>query len=1050
MTLRIICRVAALSAGIFLFCVTAEGQTAPDAFLYYQRTHGGQLPPPGVDPTDHSGETADVIPATDKNVAKPVITPQLDSGINATNLGKGDWIWEMPQTETHLGLSSGDVQGVIDYEVSLGMKWITVKCGDGGSIWTQFSSDLVTRAHNAGLKIFGWAYAYGNNVAHYGSGSSQSANINGEINVALNALNLGADGFIIDAEIEYETNTTRLADAVTYASTIKSNYPNRFMAHAPFPYLNVHSGFPYVQFGVYCDAIMPQDYWGAIGTTPENVVVQMNTRWITWQNAVALTNPAAIKPIAPLGQSYAPVTGAEITRFMIALSTNTPMATVGGYKGVSFWDAQERTSDMDNAVRSATTGVPGITSVMLSRVAETGSNVTFTVTASGQTPFGYQWQFNGANISGATSTSYTLTNAQTTNSGSYTAVVTNTFGATTSVVASLTVYPPQAVVFSDDFDSNTSANWVTNESSADNSVVFNYNYANDGIASAPHSSGGTTKGVRFQANLTAAVVAAINISPVGQSFAGDYRLHFDMWINTDGPFPGGGSGSTEFLTAGIGTTGHNVQWTGSPTTADGYWFSVDAEGGVSGTSTTSGDYLGYIGTAGQQPSAGIYYAGTDTTAHDNANPYYLAGYPGGQSAPALQQSTYGNQTGALALGTVGFTWHDVIVSRKGSVVDWAIDGIKVSTISNATFTANNVFIGFWDPFASLSANNAESFGLVDNVRVEQPIAGPTITAQTTNLTVVQGANATFNVTATGLPAPAYQWRFNGTNIGGATASSYTRLSAQAADAGPYTVVVTNVGGAVTSSVATLTVNVPPSITGVPQDQTVNQGGSATFTVSATSSPAPTYQWRFNGTNISGATDSSYTKLNAQPADAGPYSVMVSNVAGFTNSPSANLTVNVPPSITAQPTNVSVRVGNNATFTVSATGTPPPGYQWQFNGSDISGATASSYTRLNAQTNDAGNYSVIVSNVAGPITSSNAVLTVTVPQPLQFQLISILPDQTVRLVLSGEVGSNYTILSSSNLSDWAPLGTVSNTNGTFEFIDDPATNGQRMYRATLAP
>jgi len=163
-----------------------------------------------------------------------------------------------------------------------------------------------------------------------------------------------------------------------------------------------------------------------------------------------------------------------------------------------------------------------------------------------------------------------------------------------------------------------------------------------------------------------------------------------------------------------------------------------------------------------------------------------------------------------------------------------------------------------------------------------------------------------------------------------------------------------------------------------------------------------------------------------------------------------LSVNLRPLITAQPTNVSVRLGDNATFTVSATGTGPLSYQWQFNGTDIFGETANHYTRLNAQTNDAGNYSVIVSNVAGSVTSSNALLTVTVPQVLQFELISILPDQTVRLVLSGEVGSNYTILSSSNLLDWTPLGTVSNTNGTFEFIDDPATNGQRMYRATLAP
>jgi hypothetical protein len=357
---------------VLLSASLVAAQTPPDAELYYRRTHNGAWPPAGLNTSVHSWETAETVPATAENVApRATRGPLLDNGVVATNLGKGDWIWQMPATETHIGVAT--VQGVIDYEVSLGMKWITVKCGDGGSIWTQFNSDLVTRAHNAGLKIFGWGYAYGNNVA-------------GEINVAVNALNLGADGFIIDAEAEYETNTNRFANAITYASAIKTNYPNRFLAHAPFPYLNVHSGFPYVQFGQYCDAVMPQDYWGAIGTTPENVVVQMNSRWRTWQTAVATTNPAAIKPLIPLGQSYAPVTGAEMARFANALLTNTPMATAGGYNGISFWDAQARTPDMDNALRALVIGPnipPYFLSQPLSRALDTGAGLSFSASAGG-------------------------------------------------------------------------------------------------------------------------------------------------------------------------------------------------------------------------------------------------------------------------------------------------------------------------------------------------------------------------------------------------------------------------------------------------------------------------------------------------------------------------------------------------------------------------------------------------------------------------------------------------------------------------------------------
>jgi hypothetical protein len=710
--------------------LAAQPSAPPDADLYYRRTHDGAWPPAGTNPSDHSGETTNIVKAGSvlppKNVQPKIL---LYDNVDPANLGKGDWIWEVPQTETRLGVTS--VQGIIDYETSLGMQWITVKCGDGNNIWTQFSSDLITRAHAAGLKIFGWAYAYGNNSAHYGSGATDSANINGEINVALNALALGADGFIIDAEIEYETNVTRAADATFYAGTIKSNYPSYFLAHAPFPYINSHPGFPYAQFGIYCDAVMPQDYWGAIGISPQTMVFNMNSQWRSWQNSLTGSNTNAIKPIVPLAQSYSPVTGAQITQFLYALQTNSPKATVAGYNGVSFWDAQERNADMDSAIVAANIGTNAqppfaFVSPQLQRVIDSGGGANFTATVSGTPPFNYQWLLNGVPIPGATTNFYNVVNAQANNAGNYSVLVTNSFGTNASAAVSLAVYPVQTTIFSDNFDSNTATNWNANKSSSDNSVTFNFDYSTLGIPSAPHSTGGTTLGVQLKANLTLGVVAAISISPANQTFSGDYRLHFDGWINVNGPFPGGGASSTEFLTAGIGTSGTRTEWTGGGSTADGFYFSADGDGGVSATSTTTGDYSGYIGTAWQNAASGIYAAGS----LDNASSYYSTLFPTGQSAPELQQANYSQQTGALASGTFGLAWHDVIVSRRGNTVDWVIDGIRMATISNATFTASNVFVGFWDPFASLTDNTNLSFGLVDNVRVEIPAVAPVVTLQT--------------------------------------------------------------------------------------------------------------------------------------------------------------------------------------------------------------------------------------------------------------------------------------------------------------------------------
>jgi hypothetical protein len=82
-----------------------------------------------------------------------------------------------------------------------------------------------------------------------------------------------------------------------------------------------------------------------------------------------------------------------------------------------------------------------------------------------------------------------------------------------------------------------------------------------------------------------------------------------------------------------------------------------------------------------------------------------------------------------------------------------------------------------------------------------------------------------------------------------------------------------------------------------------------------------------------------------------------------------------PGITVPPSSLIVAAGNSATFTVSATGEPPPAYQWRKNGAKLNGATQSSYQIPRAQAAEAGIYSVAVSNVLGGLISSNATLTV---------------------------------------------------------------------------
>jgi hypothetical protein len=185
-------------------------------------------------------------------------------------------------------------------------------------------------------------------------------------------------------------------------------------------------------------------------------------------------------------------------------------------------------------------------------------------------------------------------------------------------------------------------------------------------------------------------------------------------------------------------------------------------------------------------------------------------------------------------------------------------------------------------------------------------------------------------------------------------------------------------GAVATQDILLSTGVPPVITSQPLSQTVTQGVNVTFSVAASGTAPLSYFWRFNGAYISGATASAYARLNAQPADAGSYSVVVSNFAGSATSSNATLTVSqapVPPSIATQPADLVVYARQTATFSIVANGATPLAYQWRFNGANLAGATAAQLTLNDVQTNQTGGYSVIVTNAFGSITSRVALLTV---------------------------------------------------------------------------
>jgi hypothetical protein len=327
---------------------------------------------------------------------------------------------------------------------------------------------------------------------------------------------------------------------------------------------------------------------------------------------------------------------------------------------------------------------------------------------------------------------------------------------------------------------------------------------------------------------------------------------------------------------------------------------------------------------------------------------------------------------ALGLGVAGVGYQ------------WQFNGMNITGATNASLTLTNVQAASGGEYQVVISDAAGSItSSPANLYLVTP---PVIISQTlpTNQVGIYQSNLTLNVVATapgqlnGFPLH-YQWQFNGTNILGANAASYT-FNVTAYSSGTYSVLVSNAAGG-TSAVWQVTVYYPGLlITQQPTDQYQIAGGSVSFTGSAVASNTVTYRWTFDGTNIAGATSPSLTLTNMQAARQGYYNFTVSDGVGYLTSSNAYFYLVTTPVIVSQtlPTNQAVLYQSSLTLNVSASAPGqnngfPLGYQWQFNGTNINGATSTNYTFF-ADTNSPGTYSVIVSNAAG---STSAVWQVTI-------------------------------------------------------------------------
>ena len=232
------------------------------------------------------------------------------------------------------------------------------------------------------------------------------------------------------------------------------------------------------------------------------------------------------------------------------------------------------------------------------------------------------------------------------------------------------------------------------------------------------------------------------------------------------------------------------------------------------------------------------------------------------------------------------------------------------------------------------------------------------------------------------------------------------------------------------------------------------GGATYFSVTATGSAPLSYQWIKDDSfltddgYVSGSTTTNLVLASVLPGDSGTYVLMVTNLYGAVLSSNAVLTVLVSPTITSQPTNITALAGGNATFTVTADGTAPLNFQWTLNNTNLTDATNLILTLSSLTSDQAGVYSVTVTNLAGSVTSSDATLSVYSSAVPALSGTSFDADNNFSFTVAGVPGFNYAVQASTNLVDWIPL--LTNTS-PFIFTDtNTASFQQQFYRSIYNP
>ena len=694
------------------------------------------------------------------------------------------------------------------------------------------------------------------------------------------------------------------------------------------------------------------------GSTTVQAALSGTAPWqVTWADGVVQSGVLS----SPVTRSVSPTvaTTYKVTA-LIDANCSAPAGQLTGSAAVSLNTAVAITTQPVSLSACPGTGARFV-------VAATGTSVTF------------QWQVSAGggaftNLPGATGTSYTTPSLTAAFNGyQYCCVATGTCGAVTSAVATLTVLTAPSAVVSGGAAICPGGS-TTVQAALTGSGPWQVTWS-DGVVQSGVLASPAVRTVSPGATTTYKVTGLLDANCTASSgqLSGTATVTLNtIPVFTVSPFSTTAcAGTTVRLVAAVTGTGTGYQWQvslggGAFTNVPGATSSSYTTPALAPANNGNQYCCVSIGTCGAATS------GVATLTVLTAPGAVVSG--GGAICPG------GSTTVQAALGGTA-PWQ----------VTWA-DGVVQSGVltSPVTRTVSPSVAMTYKVTGLLDANCSAPSGQLTGSAAVTLNTAPAFTTQPVSLTGCAGGGVRFVAAATGTSV-GYQWQVSPaggsfTNLPGATGTSYTTPSLTAAYNGwRYCCVATGTCGALTSAVATLTVNPQPAA--VVSGGGTNCAGTGLVVQAALTGTAPWQITWSDGAVQSGVLASPVTRT-VTPAATTTYTITglldancTASAGGLTGK--AVATVTTPPAITSAPVGGSLPAGTNVTFSVTATGTAPLTYQWQFNGANVSGATAATYTLAGVTTNSTGSYSVSIANGCGSVTSAAAALTVTnctVPVP----------------------------------------------------------------------